>query len=173
MRNLTFICTTLLLGICLSVGAQSTKVLAEEISSLKASQKVLQEEIVLLKSTTEHLNEDVLSLQKRVEQLMVLLSEERTIPSVQEKQEQPASTRCKAITAAGSQCSRNADAGSEYCWQHKNTYEPHSTPSNAVSTPKSTGSSSSGSTGAGRVIQTGPRGGKYYINSKGNKVYVK
>jgi hypothetical protein len=24
-----------------------------------------------------------------------------------------------------------------------------------------------------KVIQTGPRGGKYYINSKGNKVYIK
>lgn len=26
--------------------------------------------------------------------------------------------------------------------------------------------------GKGKVIQTGPRGGQYYINSKGNKVYV-
>lgn len=26
--------------------------------------------------------------------------------------------------------------------------------------------------GSGRTIYTGPRGGQYYINSKGNKVYV-
>lgn len=26
--------------------------------------------------------------------------------------------------------------------------------------------------GSGRSIQTGPRGGQYYINSKGNKTYV-
>jgi len=26
--------------------------------------------------------------------------------------------------------------------------------------------------GSGQVIQTGPRGGQYYINSNGNKVYV-
>ncbi len=29
------------------------------------------------------------------------------------------------------------------------------------------------STSTGRVIQTGPRGGQYYINGNGNKVYVK
>lgn len=34
-------------------------------------------------------------------------------------------------------------------------------------------SSSSGSTGNGQTIQTGPRGGKYYINSNGNKTYIK
>jgi hypothetical protein len=28
------------------------------------------------------------------------------------------STRCQAITKKGSQCSRNAKAGSSYCWQH-------------------------------------------------------
>ncbi len=34
-------------------------------------------------------------------------------------------------------------------------------------------SSSSATTSNGRTIYTGPRGGHYYINSKGNKVYVK
>jgi hypothetical protein len=29
------------------------------------------------------------------------------------------------------------------------------------------------STGSGRTIHTGPRGGQYYINSNGNKTYVK
>ena len=29
------------------------------------------------------------------------------------------------------------------------------------------------STGSGQTIQTGPRGGKYYINSNGNKTYIK
>ena len=37
-----------------------------------------------------------------------------------------------------------------------------------------TPSTSAGSTGGGsRTIQTGPRGGHYYINSNGNKTYVK
>lgn len=33
-------------------------------------------------------------------------------------------------------------------------------------------SSQSYNYGSGRTIQTGPRGGQYYINSRGNKVYV-
>ena len=38
-----------------------------------------------------------------------------------------------------------------------------------VSTPSSSGLSKTSS----KVIQTGPRGGKYYINSNGKKTYVK
>lgn len=34
-------------------------------------------------------------------------------------------------------------------------------------------SGSSYSSSSGRTIYTGPRGGRYYINSKGNKVYIK
>jgi len=30
----------------------------------------------------------------------------------------PRSTRCQAITKKGTQCSRNAQAGTSYCWQH-------------------------------------------------------
>jgi hypothetical protein len=30
----------------------------------------------------------------------------------------PRSTRCQAITKKGTQCSRTAQAGSSYCWQH-------------------------------------------------------
>jgi hypothetical protein len=41
--------------------------------------------------------------------------------------------------------------------------------SDSVRTATSTGSSA----GSGHDIQTGPRGGKYYINSNGNKTYVK
>lgn len=55
--------------------------------------------------------------------------------------------------------------------------------SNASSRPASTSSysprktssysGSSYSSSSGRTIYTGPRGGRYYINSKGNKVYIK
>ena len=90
----------------------------------------------------------------------------------QSKQELPASQnkvsesgRCKAITLKGSQCSRKSEAGSDYCWQHKNNGQ-------AKSTVKSSGSSS-GSSGSGRTILTGPRGGKYYINKNGKKTYIK
>jgi micrococcal nuclease len=43
--------------------------------------------------------------------------------------------------------------------------------SSVTSSVKSPSSSSSGS--SDRTVMTGPRGGKYYINSKGKKVYIK
>lgn len=53
--------------------------------------------------------------------------------------------------------------------RNKLTYAPLSS---SASKPKRKASpSSSGS--SSKTIQTGPRGGRYYINSKGNKVYVK
>ena len=64
--------------------------------------------------------------------------------------------QCAAITKKGTRCSRSAQSGSKYCWQHQ-SYE---------SKPESNYTS-------GRVWHTGPRGGQYYINSKGNKVYKK
>lgn len=42
------------------------------------------------------------------------------------------SQQCAAITITGQQCSRNAEAGSKYCWQHQN-YE---TERKVVSNPK-------------------------------------
>ena len=33
-------------------------------------------------------------------------------------------TQCQAITNSGKRCSRTALKGSNYCWQHKATYEP-------------------------------------------------
>lgn len=77
------------------------------------------------------------------------------------KETQQENHRCKAITAKGTQCSRNAEPGSDYCWQHQENS------STTTVTQKSSSSSTS------RTIYTGPRGGKYYINSKGNKVYIK
>lgn len=65
---------------------------------------------------------------------------------------------CIAITQKGKRCSRLHEPGDVYCWQHKkDSINIKSTP-----TPKQD-----------RVIYTGPRGGRYYINSKGNKVYIK
>ncbi|MCU7496099.1 MAG: hypothetical protein HF314_17525 [Ignavibacteria bacterium] len=67
------------------------------------------------------------------------------------------STQCKAITKKGTQCSRNAKEGSDYCWQHQGY-------NGGENTQISSGS---------REIFTGPRGGQYYINSKGKKTYVR
>jgi hypothetical protein len=43
------------------------------------------------------------------------------------------------------------------------------TPSPAATAPAATGASS----GSYRTINTGPRGGRYYINKNGNKTYIK
>lgn len=42
-----------------------------------------------------------------------------------------------------------------------------------TTTSSTTSSSSKSTTPSGRTIYTGPRGGKYYINSSGKKVYIK
>jgi len=59
--------------------------------------------------------------------------------------------------------------------QHKKIYEPTTSSSvNSSSSNASTKSSTNTSTtSSGRTIYTGPRGGKYYINSNGNKTYLK
>lgn len=46
----------------------------------------------------------------------------------------------------------------------------HSAATDTSLRPSATGSSA---TGSGHTIQTGPRGGKYYINSNGKKTYVR
>jgi colicin import membrane protein len=86
---------------------------------------------------------------------------------------QTSTGRCQAITAKGTQCTRTAESGSKYCWQHKSTYEPASTATSSSTKSNFSSGKSSGSTTSGRTIYTGPRGGKYYINSHGNKTYIK
>ena len=68
--------------------------------------------------------------------------------------------RCEALTQSGAQCKRNAEVGSLYCWQHQNA-------------GASLNSSAPATTPEERTILTGPRGGKYYINSKGKKTYIR
>jgi hypothetical protein len=71
--------------------------------------------------------------------------------------------QCSAITLSGSQCSRNAQPNSDFCWQHIKS--ANSTQANS---PTSTST-----TNENKTIITGSRGGQYYINSKGNKTYIK
>jgi len=87
--------------------------------------------------------------------------------------------RCQAITQAGTQCKRNAQAGSKYCWQHQSYVGKDANSQNNVSNTSgttknsSTTTKSSGTPSSGRTIMTGPRGGQYYINKNGNKTYIK
>lgn len=93
--------------------------------------------------------------------------------------------QCKGITKSGTQCKRMTTNASGYCWQHQSQasgqnrseseddiyYNSNSSSSSSSSTTSSSSSTSSNS--GSYEIQTGPRGGKYYINSSGKKVYVK
>lgn len=72
--------------------------------------------------------------------------------------------QCAAITKKGTRCSRRAQPGSLYCWQHQGQQSAVDSP--GAGTP-------SVESDAGRTICTGPRGGKYYINSHGKKTYVR
>lgn len=62
----------------------------------------------------------------------------------------------------------------------KDDFERPKTKPNPITTPTNSQSSKSqktsirgGETNTSRTIHIGPRGGRYYINSKGNKVYIK
>lgn len=157
---------------------QSKKDLAAQINLLSVKIDAVNSKFELLSEQNKSLNKDITSLNLKLSdserEIQSLKSQLNQGNSLQEKPSQPSSEknlqnpskRCKAITSAGSQCSRNADEGSEYCWQHKKTYEPDK-PS------KSTSGSNGSSNYNGKEIQTGPRGGQYYINSKGNKTYIK
>lgn len=149
--------------------AQSKTELIEQVNQLRIQLQFLETKVKSLEGQLNTAQSDILMLRNENYQIKEVskanVATRNDFTSDKEESTNEASKQCKAITQKGTQCSRNADSGSEYCWQHKSTYEPNSkvTPTKA--------SSSSGS--PGRTIHTGPRGGKYYINSKGNKVYVK
>jgi colicin import membrane protein len=179
----------LLLLINLTGFSQSKKDLQAQVIALNAEKQnlitekqKLMDDILNLKQEIIDLKTDILTYKSENEQLRTQLTSNNnasaaTLNAVSSTQKtittQTSSGRCQAITAKGTQCSRSADAGSKYCWQHKKTYEPGST---ATSTNKSSSTSTGNnfnSTYGGKTIMTGPRGGKYYINSKGNKTYIK
>lgn len=87
---------------------------------------------------------------------------DNSAPTLNSDNKYSTTKRCIAITKKGTQCTRNAEEGSDYCWQH-----------NKSKTTIKSETKSYNSNSSGRTIITGPRGGKYYINSHGNKTYIK
>jgi len=94
------------------------------------------------------------SRQKGITQDGAFLSEDSTWSA----KDSETSSQCLANTQEGRRCLRKIVKTVYYCWQHggaaksKEAVKPASTDHN---------------------YQTGPRGGEYYINSKGKKVYKK
>lgn len=170
MKKLT---TFILIITTLFCSAQSKKELNLKIQSLEKAQSELYSVVFTLREDVLVMKSELVSIKRENDYLKQLIASGNSNRTVQDTLKSKAVDnssppgRCKAITSKGSQCSRTAEVGSEYCWQHKSTYEPNSTK------PAKSSGSSGGATGSGREIHTGPRGGKYYINSKGNKVYIK
>lgn len=134
----------------------------QERDNLKNKITVLQDSVNMLKLT-------VIDLLNQIEEIKGIVNAypktNNNLAELQsdnqqniESQDNINSHQCKAITKAGTRCSRNAEAGSDYCWQHKNSN---------VQSKKADSYSSD------KIYHTGPRGGQYYINSKGKKVYKK
>ena len=177
----------LLFSMCLLISipalSQSKKDLEYQIKYLISEQKkqsdevqALKDQVALLKSEMLSMSEDNQQLHSQLNNQKGNLSQNQEQSSV-EKSINTSTGRCQATTLKGTQCSRNAAPGSNYCWQHKGSSQTNNatgskqtSSESSTTTKSSTGSSSySGS----RTIQTGPRGGQYYINKNGNKTYVK
>lgn len=71
--------------------------------------------------------------------------------------------QCKAITQKGTQCSRKAQNGSDYCWQHA---DKAGKTSNSSSSTKS--SSTTSSSGGGRCRATTKSGSRCSRTAKSN-----
>ncbi len=157
MKKIFFLFALLLSSLTMS--SQDIQKMQEEINSLKARVTILEQLLAARITTSSTSQTNTLNNSASILDTTQNQGKSTTIET----------KRCVAITNAGTQCKRNADPGSNYCWQHKTTYEPTKSSSNSSSTTTSKSSTSSSS----RTILTGPRGGKYYINSKGNKTYIK
>ena len=152
--------------------AQSKRELKQEINLMKEKIETLTAKIDLLTEKNKAIEKELQGVKLQVESLKQEILVNNTTPSVvpasghapvvEPEKQQP--QRCKAITQSGKQCSRNAQQGSDYCWQHQKKAD-------SINGQSETDKSSN--TSGNREIYTGPRGGKYYINSKGNKVYIK
>lgn len=76
----------------------------------------------------------------------------------------PPSSTSQDVSISNTSTNTNSTSGSSATQSSSSTYTPSS--SSSTYTPTS-------STTSSRTIYTGPRGGKYYINSHGNKTYVR
>lgn len=168
MKNLLLLFTILFLTV--EVFPQSRKDLKLELEKYKNALTEEQQKCAELKQENDLLYRQLEKIRVFIyqatgrSQLDSLKAYRLSLPSKESSPQTTATTQtnrsgqCAAITKKGTRCSRSVQAGSNYCWQHQDN--------------KSGNSVSDGYNG-GQIWHTGPRGGQYYINSKGNKVYKK
>ena len=85
-----------------------------------------------LTTLTELQDEELMWLQNELVELKKNKEEKTATPSAtplaaplsKTAAKETLDTQCQAITNSGKRCSRTALKGSDYCWQHKATYEP-------------------------------------------------
>lgn len=73
------------------------------------------------------------------------------------------SVQCSGTTQKGDQCKNQTNNQNGFCYLHQDQANKEAIPKLPIRQPQ----------GSNHTILTGPRGGNYYINSKGNKVYIK
>lgn len=151
----------ILLGLSISVEAmsQSKKELKNENYSLKIALQKSNDTIQQMKNSIDLLNQEIFSLKNKLSILNSKSVSNELNTNIEDKDKSDIEKkRCKAYTLKGTQCSRNAQPNSDYCWQHQSKSNSYKKSSNRKSD---------------KTIYTGPRGGKYYINSNGKKVYLR
>lgn len=88
--------------------------LSAKVDELSAMNKALDEEFTWMENELVRLS----SVDKPKTDAAV------SVPAAKVIVKEPVDWQCKAITNSGKRCSRPALEGSQYCWQHKKTYEP-------------------------------------------------
>ena len=142
--------------------ASSSQIYEQNVRIAELNEQVqnLSQQIDYLNGRIDQMSQSMDNLQRSIDATRVV-TPSTTTPAKSNSSVQDNTTpkRCTAITAKGTQCSRNAQSGSEFCWQHVGSSDSKTI--NKSSQP-------SGSS----TIHTGPRGGQYRINSSGKKVYI-
>jgi outer membrane murein-binding lipoprotein Lpp len=168
----TYIFLVLLL-IMLSSCSQSRKdmnarvnELMQKVDTLSSKVDMLTEQNSLLDEEISWLENEIVDLNRAKPANPANPAAAVSAPATKTSGKQVKSGQCKALTSTGSRCSRIALNGSEFCWQHIKIYEPDRS-EKENKTAVSPGDTST------YTIHTGPKGGKYYINSSGKKIYIK
>lgn len=160
--SILFMLIVLCFGAC-SQGKQALQTSNEELrqklkmTHLKLENK--QRELQQAYEKQERLENEITTLKTLKQETNLVTPVKTQTAKTDKKGHHPEAHRCKAITKAGRQCSRNAKAESDYCWQHQKKAIPP-TPTSSFKLD-------------GHTVYTGSRGGQYYINKNGKKTYIK
>ena len=118
-----------------ATSAQSKKELAKSITALESKVELLTAKSELLQIENKQLREQMNNMMSLIIEMNKSQAKQSTsnqvVPSVPDsrtnsnsnsskiEQSKPVSvSRCQATTKKGNQCSRNAQPGRSYCWQH-------------------------------------------------------